>query len=345
MFKTSHMVGPGVRAVYDITTGKTVIKSLGGGRRNQQPQANEHTLDADWLKIMGVNKKMVTSIHVQGEKIYLPENSCGIFGGLENMSEITLDKFDTSRVKIMVSMFENAHALKKIDLSHFDMSNVNTVAGMFSHCTNLAELEIGSMNTSKVGCMRQMFCGCFKLRKIDLSRIDVSQVWSMEQMFRNCYALEEIDLHEQDMKALQTTKGMFSRCAKLKKADFSGWHAPKLIDANGMFEECRNLRDISMYGTNSMYICDMSAMFADCNDLENVNLGNTTPKTTYAEKMFRNCVSLTSLDLSGIDVSEAKTMNKMFAGCKNLLEVKMNTATDAGTDTRDMFKNCPARVI
>ena len=57
--------------------------------------------------------------------------------------------------------------------------------------------------------------------------------------------------------------------------------------------------------------------------------------------MFSNCSSLTSLDLSSFDTSEAISMNGMFSNCSSLTSLDLSSFdTSNVTDMSDMFSNC-----
>ena len=73
---------------------------------------------------------------------------------------------------------------------------------------------------------------------------------------------------------------------------------------------------------------------------ENIQYLNTS-KVTNMNKMFRNCQSLTSLDLSSFDTSNVTDMNGMFYGCESLTSLDLNSFdTSNVTDMNFMFSFC-----
>ena len=62
----------------------------------------------------------------------------------------------------MNSMFFCCENLTELDLSSFDTSRVSDMNNMFSYCENLTELDLSSFDTSRVSDMNIMFASCFK---------------------------------------------------------------------------------------------------------------------------------------------------------------------------------------
>lgn len=57
----------------------------------------------------------------------------------------------------------------------------------------------------------------------------------------------------------------------------------------------------------------MGKLFYDCSSLTSVNLSNfDTSQVTHMGQMFQDCTSLTSLDLSSFDTGNVTTMQKLF---------------------------------
>ena len=68
--------------------------------------------------------------------------------------------------------------------------------------------------------------------------------------------------------------------------------------------------------------------------------------TTNMKGMFKNCTSLTSLDLTLFDTSNITNMSEMFRGCTNLTTITVTTAFVVSNATRgdNMFTGCFALV-
>ena len=69
--------------------------------------------------------------------------------------------------------------------------------------------------------------------------------------------------------------------------------------------------------------------------------GLDTSNVYSMESMFRECSSLTSLDLSDLDTSNVTDMGQMFGDCRSLTSLDLsNFNTSNVTSTRYMFKSC-----
>lgn len=90
---------------------------------------------------------------------------------------------------------------------------------------------------------------------------------------------------------------------------------------------------------------DCSNLFNDFQGLVSVDFGPeglvSTENVTNMSYMFYKCSSLTSLDLSGWDVSKVTTMAHMFQTCSKLEEIDL-TGWDVSkvTDLSSLFKDC-----
>ena len=129
-----------------------------------------------------------------------------------------IDKWDTSNVTTMQSMFYSCYDLTTLDLSNFDTSNVTNMRWMFSHCINFTTLDLSGFDTSNVTTMDSMFDSCFDLTSLDLSNFNTSNVTDMRSMFYCCWKLEILDLSNFDMSKVtsqQDTWFMFNGCSKL----------------------------------------------------------------------------------------------------------------------------------
>lgn len=85
-------------------------------------------------------------------------------------------------------------------------------------------------------------------------------------------------------------------------------------------------------------------IFDGCTSLTNVIIESfaLTEVGSTAKYVFRNCRSLSSLDLSNVDLSMVTNATGMFQGCTNLKEilVSRNKWIPASCNTTDMFKDC-----
>ena len=86
-----------------------------------------------------------------------------------------------------------------------------------------------------------------------------------------------------------------------------------------------------------------SNMFGRFVNLKEINFGRNfdTSNVTNMSRMFSNCQSITSLDLSCFNTSKVTNMTRMFDGCKNLVYLDLSYFhASSATNTTSMFKNC-----
>ena len=86
-------------------------------------------------------------------------------------------------------MFNGLDNIIEIDLSNFDTSKVKSMSRMFNDCLNIEKINLGKINTSSVQNMYRLFHNCTKLTSIDVSNFDTSSVTNMEAMFAKCRIL------------------------------------------------------------------------------------------------------------------------------------------------------------
>ena len=75
-------------------------------------------------------------------------------------------------------MFENCLKLdlEGIGINKFDTSKITDMSSMFSNCKNITSLNISNFNTKKVLLMSPMFSGCSNLTSLDLSNFNTPLV-------------------------------------------------------------------------------------------------------------------------------------------------------------------------
>ena len=87
-------------------------------------------------------------------------------------------------------MFKGCNNLKNIDLSNFNTSKVTNMGDMFEGCGQLTELDLSSFDTSNVKIMYYMFNRDKGLKTIYVSdKWNISNVTESAGMFANCTSL------------------------------------------------------------------------------------------------------------------------------------------------------------
>ena len=111
------------------------------------------------------------------------------------------------------------------------------------------------------------------------------------------------------------------------------------------FKCCINLQDIKgIRNLNTENVTNMRDMFRDCLALTSLNVSKfNTEKVTDMNGMFASCKALTSFDVSNFITQNVTNMGEMFSGCKALTSLDLtNFNTQNVTDMWGMFGQCQA---
>ena len=100
--------------------------------------------------------------------------------------------------------------------------------------------------------------------------------------------------------------------------------------------------EASFKGSNTTNVTDMFGMFKNCRSLTSLDVSNfNTSNVTNMSYMFYGCRSLTSLDVSNFNTSNVTNMGSMFDGCSGLTSLDLsNFNTSNVTDMIYMFYGC-----
>ena len=238
--------------------------------------------------------------YAEPEKVYLNENSGGMFyredtpaqyldtigNWFDNIRDIDLSNFDTSRVTDMHYMFWNMHSLTSLNISNFDTSKVTNMSSMFDN-TGLTSLNLSNFDTSKVTNMSRMFAFMRNLTTLDLSNFDTSNVTDMGSMFLNMPSLTSLNI--------------------------SNFNTSKVTNMGYMFEHMSSLTTLNLSNFDTSRVTYMFSMFEGMSNLTILDLSNfDTSTVTNMSRMFYNMRNLTTLDLSNFDTSNVTDMESMF---------------------------------
>ena len=271
----------------------------------------------------------------------------GMFRGCESLQEINITSFETSKLKYMYDMFKGCKSLKKLDLSSFDLSNLvhngwDNSFGSFDDLDSLSEIrtpinlpnkihydeDSDSSNDSRLPYRAAAW-------KDDNGKVYKEFPFETEQsIVLSCdsASLESVPLNgtsgqikwEIDEQGKLTLEGN----GECKDEDYPEWHKVKA--------------NIKSCVVNVTGITDASNMFADLPYLEKIIFENfDTSKMKSMRGMFRNDVSLTSLDVSDFDTSNVTDMMFTFADCVSLKTIDLTQfRTEKVESFAGMFKGC-----
>lgn len=113
---------------------------------------------------------------------------------------------------------------------------------------------------------------------------------------------------------------------------------------NNVFSDCihlENITDVSGWTMTNVY--STSSIFKNCTSITSLNLTAwNISNTTDMSSMFSGCTSLTSLNLSGWSLTNATDLTDMFSGCTSLTSLNISSWTGLSNVMymTGMFNNC-----
>ena len=301
-------------------------------------------------------------------------NMSRMFSGCYGLKELNVSSFNTSEVTDMSVMFSGCSGLTSLNVSNFKTSAVTDMSNMFSGCSGLTSLNLSNFNTSEVtdmggmfsGCSglktifntqtwrceqsQDMFYGCTQLRgavKYDSRKVDVTMANFETGYFRNpnkkyleAYVLQSEDQHTLTFyydNNLKLRSGEIwdidEKSSSSEPAWAGSYYSPNNVVTKVVFDA--SFKDFRPTTTNSWF--SYLKALTTIEGLENLN----TSKVTDMSKMFYNCSSLRSLNLSNFNTSAVTNMSEMFYGCSGLTELNVSSFnTSAVTDMSYMFSKC-----
>ena len=94
---------------------------------------------------------------------------------------------------------------------------------------------------------------------------------------------------------------------------------------------------------NMANVTNISGMFRQCSSLTAIDVSSfNTAQVTNMNFLFMGCTSLTTLDLSNFNTASVESMIQMFDGCSSLENIYVGDGwnTDAVTESNNMFRSC-----
>ena len=245
-------------------------------------------------------------------------SKCGNLKGITDISHV-----DTKYTKTMVRMFEECYSLKSLELPGFVTPACTNLDRMFSGCFSLYHLNLSGWQTQNVTTMIKMFqevnstitstAGVTytpdqQMAELDISMFDFSSCTDASYMF-GYFSYDP-------WKNLPTDRGIL----KIKLPSTPNFPTTGTIKMESMFAENYNLEtieNISSLGSARASSCQN--MFKDCRSLTSVNIPfAANMPSTSAESMFEGCTSATSIYLGDWNMASNTTLSKMFKNCSSL---------------------------
>ncbi|MFT8640001.1 BspA family leucine-rich repeat surface protein [Bifidobacterium sp.] len=228
--------------------------------------------------------------------------------------------WNVSKLTNAFHMFNSMTTVHNIDVTDWDLSTVNSrtginLQGMFINTTKLRSAKgITSWKTSGVGYLHDFFrnSGDVSMTTLELDlHADGSGAWDMANL---------VTMGEQINGYGTTTTGAFAG-SRFTKIDMTGWNTPKLQTMDETFNGASRLADIAGLDTWNV------------------------PDLRRARLTFSG-TPITSLDLSGFNMTAVTSFDRFLNGTSKLAEIKIgsNFVIGASTDVSNMTNGLAASV-
>ncbi len=300
-------------------------------------------------------------------------NMSAMFNQCHSLTSLDASSFNTSNVTNMGAMFRGCSSLTSLDLSNFNTSKVTNINTIFKDCSSLTILDLSSFDTSNVTLANSIFTNCTSLTQITFGakwnkEVELPTPVKTDFNFTGWY--DDVDCTNKvadggatytPPRAITIYAGMAPNIyVKLYTDGTLAFTATdRLLPGKTLSKDYGNIygKEFStstqpwkneVVSITSADIVDKiqptstANWFLWCENLKEINniYNLDTKMVTDMNRMFCNCNSLTSLDLSNFDTSNVTNMRLMFSDCENLSSVNVTSFnTSKVTDMAHMFRN------
>lgn len=163
-------------------------------------------------------------------------------------------------------------------------------------------------------------------------------------MFYNMTKLESVEFEDFSLDFTTSVIAMFRQCPSIRTIDLSALNLTTVNSMYWMFMNCSALESItwpnSTFSKNGTV--DMGGMFRECRSLSNIDLSCFDGCTSVSlDGTFVACTSLKSIDLSKIDLSRCESLWEAFGQCTSLTTLDVSNLNWEGAGAFGyMFSGC-----
>lgn len=154
------------------------------------------------------------------------------------------------------------------------------------------------------------------------------------------YQIESVEVHVSD---ITSTAGMFQWLFFATEIDVSDLDTSKVTDMSYMFQGCRSLYSVDFSGHDFGAVTSeagLNSMFWMCDLLTSVKLPDKkTGPIKNISRMFSNCISIESIDLSSLRLDTNVDMSELVAESNSLDKIVFPEAELNEPNMTDMFKH------
>ena len=246
---------------------------------------------------------------------------------LANGEDFTYDRYDNSIKHLVFAVNVEDHT---ITLPYVDVSDTQSADNIYAIWDEAAETMTIETPANKLY-MNDYAQGMF-YRLNDLEDITGMEYLSsdhttdMSSLFEDCYSLKSLDLTHLKVEKNQCARNIATGCATVKTLDFSNMDTSAETYLSGWLRGCNSLTSVNLGGRFSTAAAeDLSEMFKDCSSLTQLDLSNfNTAKVTNMAGMFYGCKLLASIDITHFDAGKVTDMSSMFSWCEAITSLDLS---------------------
>ena len=289
----------------------------------------------------------ITAYILSSDGYFVANSSCyNMFGGCKKLKNITgLTQINTQYTKEMNMMFADCYLMRTFDLPNFVTPTCTRTDRMFSNCYSACSFNLSGWQTQNVTTMQKMFQEVHsatvkdginyspnqEMSQLDISSFDFSSCTDTSFMFGWRY-------HNDDPVPTERT------IKKIKLPSEPRFSNSKNINMENMFCECLDLEEIENISVLSgARASSCKNMFKNCKSLTTINIPfPTTIPCTTTESMFDGCISATTIALGDWNMSKNKSCKNMFRNCSSLgsVSIPIQQASIPCESAENMFDGC-----
>lgn len=251
----------------------------------------------------------------------------GTFDGCTNLTTIKGFKISSQVSANTINTFNGCKSIVELDITDWDFSKVTNANYMFNECHNLKRLiGIEEINLNNLQTAHQMFYNCMKLESLDGVQI-TSKTTNIYGIIGNCKSLKSFEfIKSWDTSNVTDFTNVFANL-QLSEDILSTLNLSKALKIGGIVQgnnTITNLSFLNNVGLVPEQLISVASLCASCKNLTDVsavsnwNLQNATD----IGNMFKECTSLTNIDLSNMNAPNATSWSGICFGCTELISFK-----------------------
>ena len=306
---------------------------------------------------MFMNCRKLTSLDVTGFNTESVKRMGSMFNSCTSLISLDLSNFVVNQVTDMSMMFSGCYGLTTLDLRSFNTLSLQYTDYMFQGSNHLRTIYVDygwTVSNVLEGHGRDMFDGCMYLAGGAGTAYDSEHT---------DFTYAHIDYGSENPGYLTAVadKGKNFPYAVLSddnktltfyyNGDRDNYNWMKVGETSDLTDKdwlsySNSITSVVIDDSFSGYTALSSTAFwfyglSNLTSITGLNNLNTESKRNM-NSMFRDCQSLTSLDLSELNTAEVTDMGSMFSGCTNLSNLTLNGSFDTSSAVymNEMFKDC-----